>query len=166
MFDIKVFENLSTESKLDNMLIMLEGLVQGEELPVTKLCNASALINALIGRINWCGFYLEKNNELLLGPFQGMPACTKIEIGKGVCGTAALKRETLLIEDVHNFEGHIACDAASNSEIVIPIVKDDKLIGVLDLDSDEFSRFTELEQKYLEKSVDILNKYIDWQGIL
>lgn len=166
MFDIKVFENLSTESKLDNMLIMLEGLVQGEELPITKLCNASALINALIGRINWCGFYLEKNNELLLGPFQGMPACTKIEIGKGVCGTAALKRETLLIEDVHNFEGHIACDAASNSEIVIPIVKDDKLIGVLDLDSDEFSRFTELEQKYLEKSVDILNKYIDWQGIL
>jgi GAF domain-containing protein len=166
MFDIKVFENLNIESKLDNMLIMLEGLVQGDELPITKLCNASALINALIGRINWCGFYLEKNNELILGPFQGMPACTKIEIGKGVCGTAALKKETLLIDDVHNFKGHIACDAASNSEIVIPIVKDDKLIGVLDLDSDEFSRFTELEQKYLEKSVDILNKYIDWERIL
>lgn len=166
MFDIKVFENLNIESKLDNMLIMLEGLVQGDELPITKLCNASALINALIGRINWCGFYLEKNNELILGPFQGMPACTKIEIGKGVCGTAALKKETLLIDDVHNFKGHIACDAASNSEIVIPIVKDDKLIGVLDLDSDEFSRFTELEQKYLEKSVDILNKYVDWERIL
>lgn len=166
MFDIKVFENLSTESKLDNMILMLEGLVQGDELPITKLCNASALLNALIGRINWCGFYLKKNNKLILGPFQGMPACTKIEIGKGVCGTAALKRETLLIEDVHNFEGHIACDAASNSEIVVPIVKDDKLIGVLDLDSDEFSRFTELEQKYLEKSVDILNNYIDWQRIL
>jgi GAF domain-containing protein len=166
MFDIKVFENLSTESKLDNMLIMLEGLVQGDELPITKLCNASALINALIGRINWCGFYLEKNNELILGPFQGMPACTKIEIGKGVCGTAAFKRQTLLIEDVHNFEGHIACDAASNSEIVLPIVKDDKLIGVLDLDSDEFSRFTTLEQKYLEKSVDILNKYIDWNNLI
>lgn len=166
MFDIKVFENLSTESKLDNMLIMLEGLVQGDELPITKLCNASALINALIGRINWCGFYLEKNKKLVLGPFQGMPACTKIEIGKGVCGTAALKRETLLIEDVHNFSGHIACDAASNSEIVVPIVKEDKLIGVLDLDSSEFSRFTKLEQKYLEKSVDILNKYIDWQNII
>lgn len=166
MFDIKVFENLSTESKLDNMLIMLEGLVQGDELPITKLCNASALINALVGRINWCGFYLEKNNELILGPFQGMPACTKIEIGKGVCGTAAFKKKTLLIDDVHNFEGHIACDAASNSEIVVPIVKGDKLIGVLDLDSDEFSRFTELEQRYLEKSVDILNKYIDWGKIL
>lgn len=166
MFDIKVFENLSTESKLDNMLIMLEGLVQGEESAITKLCNASALINALIGRINWCGFYLEKNNELILGPFQGMPACTKIEIGKGVCGTAALKRETLLIEDVHSFKDHIACDAASNSEIVVPIVKDDKLIGVLDLDSNEFNRFTVLEQKYLEKSVDILNKYIHWEKVI
>ncbi|WP_160687018.1 GAF domain-containing protein [Clostridium sp. C2-6-12] len=165
MFDIKVFENLSTESKLDNMLIMLEGLVQGDELSITKLCNASALINAIIGRINWCGFYLEKNNELILGPFQGMPACTKIQIGKGVCGTAALKRETVLVEDVNKFEGHIACDAASNSEIVIPIVKDDKLIGVLDLDSSELNRFTKLEQEYLEKSVDILNKYIDWQEI-
>ena len=166
MFDIKVFENLSTESKLDNMLVMLEGLVQGYELPITKLCNASALINALMGRINWCGFYLVKNNELVLGPFQGMPACTKIEIGKGVCGTAALKRETLLIKDVHKFEGHIACDAASNSEIVVPIVKEDKLIGVLDLDSSEFSRFTELEQKYLEMSIDILNKYIDWESAI
>lgn len=166
MFDIKVFENLSTESKLDNMLIMLEGIVQGEDLPITKLCNASALINALIGRINWCGFYLVKNNSLVLGPFQGMPACTVIEIGKGVCGTAALKRETLLIEDVHKFKDHIACDAASNSEIVVPIVKDDKLIGVLDLDSDEFNRFTELEKRYLENSIDILNKYINWDNII
>jgi len=166
MFDIKVFENLSTESKLDNMLIMLEGIVQGEDLPITKLCNASALINALIGRINWCGFYLVKNNSLVLGPFQGMPACTIIEIGKGVCGTAALKRETLLIEDVHKFKDHIACDAASNSEIVVPIIKDDKLIGVLDLDSDEFNRFTELEKRYLENSIDILNKYINWDNII
>ena len=167
MFDIKVFENLSIESKLVNMLIMLEGLVQGEDdLPLTKLCNASALINALIGRINWCGFYFKKNNTLVLGPFQGMPACTKIEIGKGVCGTAALKRETLLINDVHKFEGHIACDATSNSEIVLPIVKNDKLVGVLDLDSDEFNRFTELEQKYLEKSITILNKYLNWENII
>lgn len=166
MFDIKVFENLSTESKLDNMLVMLEGIVQGEDLPITKLCNASALINALIGRINWCGFYLAKNNSLVLGPFQGMPACTVIEIGKGVCGTAALKRETLVIEDVHKFKNHIACDAASTSEIVVPIIKDDKLIGVLDLDSNEFNRFTELEKKYLENSIDILNKYINWDNII
>lgn len=167
MFDVKIFENLSIESKLDNMLIMLEGLLQDEDdLPITKLCNASALISVLIGRINWCGFYLVKNNMLILGPFQGMPACTKIEIGKGVCGTSALKKETLIIKDVHKFEGHIACDAASNSEIVIPIVKDDILIGVLDLDSDEFDRFTELERDYLERAINILNKYIDWVNII
>lgn len=166
MFDIKIFENMSTEGKLDNMLIMLEGLVQGEDLPITKLCNASALINALIGRINWCGFYLLKNNELILGPFQGMPACTQIQIGKGVCGTAALKQETLLVSDVHKFEGHIACDANSNSEIVVPIIKHAKLIGVLDLDSIEFGRFTELEKNYLEKAIDILNKYIEWESIV
>ena len=166
MFDIKVFENLSMESKLENMLIMLEGLMNDEDLSITKLCNASALINALIGRINWCGFYLAKDNGLVLGPFQGMPACTKIEIGKGVCGTSALERKTLLIKDVHKFEGHIACDAASNSEIVVPIIKDDKLIGVLDLDSDEFDRFTELEKDYLERSITILNKYINWDNII
>jgi len=166
MFDIKVFENMNIESKLDNMLLMLEGLIQDEDLPLTKLCNASALINALIGRINWCGFYIVKNNLLILGPFQGMPACTKIEIGKGVCGTAALKKETILINDVHKFEGHIACDAASNSEIVVPIVKDDKLIGVLDLDSDEFNRFTDIERIYLERVVDILNKHINWDNII
>jgi L-methionine (R)-S-oxide reductase len=166
MFDIKVFENMSVESKLDNMLIMLEGLVQDDDLPLTKLCNASALINALIDRINWCGFYLVKDDILVLGPFQGMPACTKIEIGKGVCGTSALKRETVLVNDVHNFEGHIACDAASNSEIVVPIIKEDRLIGVLDLDSAELERFTEIEKRYLEKSLDILNKYIEWNNIL
>lgn len=167
MFDIKVFENLSIESKLDNMLVMLEGLMQDEDdLPITKLCNASALINALIERINWCGFYLAKGDMLILGPFQGMPACTKIEIGKGVCGMSAFKRETLLINDVHKFEGHIACDAASNSEIVIPILKDNKLMGVLDLDSAEFDRFTELEKDYLERAINILNDYIDWENIV
>jgi GAF domain-containing protein len=165
MFDIKMFDNLNLESKLDTMLMMLEGLVEGEDLEITKISNATALINALIGRINWCGFYFKKGESLLLGPFQGMPACTKIEIGKGVCGSAASKRETLLIKNVHDFEGHIACDAASNSEIVIPIVKDGNLYGVLDLDSDEFERFTEVEQKYLEKAVVIMNKYIDWEKI-
>ncbi|GAA0076462.1 GAF domain-containing protein [Clostridium sp. CTA-5] len=166
MFDIKSFENLSIESKLDNMIIMLEGLIEGDDLDLTKLCNASALINALIGRVNWCGFYLVKENKLILGPFQGMPACTSIEIGKGVCGTAALNKKTLLIKNVHEFDGHIACDAASNSEIVIPIIKNEKLYGVLDLDSDEFERFTEIEQKYLETAVNILNKYINWETII
>ena len=151
---------MTVESKLDNMLIMLEGLIQDEKDDLTNVCNATALINALIGRINWYGFYLMKNNELVLGPFQGMPACTRIEIGKGICGEAASKRKTILVKDVHEFSGHIACDAASNSEIVIPIVKNEKLYGVLDLDSEEFNRFTKVEQDYLEKSMKILNKYI------
>ncbi|MGL5085066.1 MAG: GAF domain-containing protein, partial [Clostridium sp.] len=150
MFDIKVFDGMSVESKLDNMLIMLDGLISEEKDDLTNICNATALINALIGRINWCGFYLMKNNVLVLGPFQGMPACTRIEIGKGVCGEAAAKRKTMLVKDVHAFPGHIACDAASNSELVIPIVKNDKLYGVLDLDSAEVNRFTKVEQSYLE----------------
>lgn len=166
MFDIKMFDGMSTESKLDNMLLMLEGLVQGDEIALTKLSNASALINAMIDRINWCGFYLVNKEELILGPFQGMPACTKIQIGKGVCGTAAQKQETVLVNNVHEFEGHIACDAASNSELVVPIVKDGELVGVLDLDSEEFERFTMLEKDYLEKAVDILNKNIDLKSII
>ena len=165
MFDIKVFDGMSVESKLDTMLIMLESLIQDEKDDLTNVCNAAALINALIGRINWCGFYLIKNNELVLGPFQGMPACTRIEIGKGVCGEAASERKTMLVKDVHEFPGHIACDAASNSEIVIPIVKDEKLYGVLDLDSEEFNRFTKVEQDYLERAVSIINKYINWENI-
>ena len=165
MFDIKVFDGMTVESRLDNMLIMLEGLIQDEKDDLTNICNAAALINALIGRINWCGFYLMKNNQLVLGPFQGMPACTRIELGKGVCGEAASKRKTMLVKDIHKFQGHIACDAASNSEIVIPIVKNEKLYGVLDLDSEEFNRFTKVEQDYLEKSIKILNKYIDWENI-
>lgn len=165
MFDIKVFDGMSVESKLDNMLIMLEGLIADEKDDFTNICNAAALINALIGRINWCGFYLMKKDVLVLGPFQGMPACTRIEIGKGVCGEAAEKRKTMLVDDVHAFPGHIACDAASNSELVIPIVKDNKLYGVLDLDSAEFNRFTNVEQDYLERAVEILNKYINWENV-
>lgn len=165
MFNIKVFDGMTVESKLDTMLTMLEGLIQDEKDDLTNICNASALINALIGRNNWCGFYLIKNNELVLGPFQGMPACTRIEIGKGVCGTAALDRKTMIVADVHKFAGHIACDGATNSEIVIPIVKDDKLYGVLDLDSEEFNRFTNIEQEYLEKAVKILNKYVNWENV-
>ena len=166
MFDIKMFENMTVENKLDTMVTMLEGLISADDLDITKAANASALINALIGRINWCGFYLVKGNDLLLGPFQGMPACTKIEIGKGVCGKAAREKRTILVKDVHKFEDHIACDAASNSEIVFPLIKDNKLFGVLDLDSDEFERFTELEKEYLEKAVEVLNKYINWENII
>lgn len=165
MFDIKMFNGLDLEERLKTMVQMLERLVSGDEEDITKLCNASALINALLGRVNWCGFYLNRNNELILGPFQGMPACTKIQIGKGVCGAAAKEKKVLRIDNVHEFEGHIACDAASNSEIVLPIIVNDKVLGVLDIDSDEFNRFTEIEEKYLVEAVEVLIKFVKFDKI-
>lgn len=166
MFDINLFKDMKDENRMKAMLQMLEALVSGDDEDLTKLCNASALINALIGKVNWCGFYLYKNNELMLGPFQGMPACTKIEIGKGVCGAAAENRKIYKVDNVHEFPGHIQCDSASNSEIVLPIVKENKLYGVLDIDSDLFNRFTEMEEKYLSKAVDILIEFIDFEKLI
>ncbi|NLM35293.1 MAG: GAF domain-containing protein, partial [Clostridiales bacterium] len=109
---------------------------------------------------NWVGFYLYKDGQLVLGPFQGLPACCRIDIGSGVCGNAAQLKKTLRVDNVHNFEGHIACDSASNSELVIPIIKDEKLIGVLDIDSPKFNGFSDLDQKYLESIVETIVKYI------
>ncbi len=135
----------------------LDALLHGEKNQIANLSNTSALLNQFLDRINWIGFYLmDENNELVLGPFQGLPACVRIPLGKGVCGTSAEKRETLRVEDVHQFPGHIACDAASNSEIVIPLIKDGKLLGVLDIDSPEKNRFDELDQEQLEEITAIL----------
>jgi L-methionine (R)-S-oxide reductase len=135
----------------------LAALIHDEKNQVANLSNASALLNQFLDRINWVGFYLlDSNDELVLGPFQGLPACIRIPLGRGVCGTAAKNRETMLVADVHQFPGHIACDAASNSEIVIPMMKDGKLIGVLDIDSPEKNRFDEIDQKMLEEFVEIL----------
>lgn len=160
MFDIRMFDGLSTESKYDTLLIALRGLVDTDDSKISKLSNASALINAVVGRMNWCGFYLDNGKELELGPFQGMPACTKIAYDKGVCGKSFSSKSTVLVENVHEFPGHIACDAASNSELVIPILKDGKSIGVLDMDSAEIARFTSLEAEYLEKCVEIISQYV------
>lgn len=112
--------------------------------------------------INWAGFYLYKGGELILGPFQGKPACVRIALGKGVCGTAAKTRKIQVVEDVNEFPGHIACDAASQSEIVIPIIKNDKLIGVLDIDSPVKARLDKQDSEGLSSFVNILNQYIDW----
>lgn len=160
MFDIKVFDGMSTKEKYITMLSALTGLLDNDDSKISKLSNASALINAVVGRMNWCGFYLDNGKELELGPFQGMPACTKINYSNGVCGKAFSTKSTVRVDDVHKFEGHIACDAASNSELVIPIIKNEKCLGVLDMDSSEFSRFTELEEKYLIKAVDIISTKI------
>lgn len=139
----------------------LDALSTGETNQTANLANASALLNQFLDRINWVGFYLtDGDSELVLGPFQGLPACLRIPFGRGVCGTAAKDQTTQLIADVHQFPGHIACDAASNSEIVVPLVKDGKTIGVLDIDSPEFDRFDETDRAGLEKFCDVLLRHI------
>lgn len=159
--------NFETKDQLYKyMNIKLTGLIGSETDSLANLSNASALMWLLIKDINWAGFYLYKEDQLILGPFQGKPACVRIQMGKGVCGTAAETRQSQVIKNVHDFPGHIACDCASNSEIVIPIIFEDKLIGVLDIDSPVFERFDEEDQKGLEKFVQTLNKYMDWQALL
>ena len=119
----------------------LTGLLAGERDWVANAANTAALIYTSLPGLNWAGFYMLKEGELVLGPFQGLPACIRIALGKGVCGTAAATRRTQLVTDVHAFPGHIACDAASQSELVVPLLKDGRLIGVLDLDSPSLARF-------------------------
>lgn len=134
----------------------LDALLEGETDFTANLSNASALLNQFLNDTNWVGFYIWKEDQLVLGPFQGLPACVRIASGKGVCGTAAAERKTQRIADVHAFPGHIACDSASNSEIVVPMVKDGELIGVLDIDSPLKDRFTEEDQQGLELFVETL----------
>lgn len=134
----------------------LRGLIQGEPDFIANLANAAALIYHSLPGLNWAGFYLLKAGELVVGPFQGKPACVRIAMGKGVCGTAAAQRATVIVPDVHAFPGHIACDAASNSEIVVPLLRAGELVGVLDLDSPERERFDEEDRKGLEGLARIL----------
>lgn len=124
----------------------LEGLVTGEPDPIANMANASALIFETLPDVNWVGFYRNVGGELVLGPFQGRPACIRMTFEEGVCGAAAKTRQVQRVEDVHAFPGHIACDSASNSEIVIPLVRDGELLGVLDIDSPERARFTEEDE--------------------
>jgi L-methionine (R)-S-oxide reductase len=148
-------ENYSGSKQKDYELVIkqLRALLEGESNTIANLANASALLNQFLNEVNWVGFYLMEDGELVLGPFQGLPACVRIPLGKGVCGTAAQNQRTERIEDVHAFPGHIACDAASQSEIVVPMVKDGKLLGVLDIDSPIKNRFDEIDQQYLEEFV-------------
>ena len=138
----------------------LKSLSEGVENNITILSNAAALLWYSLEGINWAGFYLFENGELVLGPFQGKPACVKIPLGKGVCGTAAEENKTLRVDDVHSFKGHIACDSASNSEIVIPVNKNGALFGVLDIDSPHFARFDGEDEKGLEDFVKTLEGVI------
>lgn len=138
----------------------LKSMLENEYHIIANLSNASALLNLALRDINWVGFYLLEGDELHLGPFQGKPACMHIKVGKGVCGTAVAEGKTQLVKDVHAFPGHIACDSASNSEIVIPIRKNGKIIGVLDIDSPIIGRFDSTDQEGLEEVVRILEENI------
>lgn len=138
----------------------LNALLDGEKDIIANLSNASALLNQFLDEINWVGFYLMKEGELVLGPFQGLPACVRIAVGKGVCGKAVSRKETIVVEDVHKFPGHIACDAASNSEIVVPIIQNDEVIGVLDIDSPIKNRFSDEDRIGLEKIIEVLTKHL------
>ncbi|TMU85928.1 GAF domain-containing protein [Bacillus sp. BHET2] len=161
MFQVEKYQG-TKEQGFSLVTKQLNALLEGEPNQIANLSNASALLGQFMDRINWVGFYLyeEESNQLVLGPFQGLPACVRIPLGRGVCGTAASEQKTVMIDDVHQFPGHIACDAASQSEIVIPLVKEGKLIGVLDIDSPEKARFDKDDQKYLEVYVNELLKHL------
>jgi len=139
----------------------LESLLADERDFIANAAQFSAFLYSQLDDLNWAGFYLNRNDELVLGPFQGQIACVRIPFGKGVCGTAAQSRETQRVHDVHEFPGHIACDSASNSEVVVPLIKDGKLIGVLDLDSPSVGRFSEEDQAGIERLAAIFLKSTD-----
>lgn len=138
----------------------LSALTDGVPYETANLANAAALLMATFPDINWAGFYKMENGTLILGPFQGKPACVRIPVGKGVCGTAVAENRTQLVENVHHFPGHIACDSASNSEIVIPLHQNGKIWGVLDMDSPFFDRFSEADREGLEKFAEILERLL------
>ena len=140
--------------------VRLQGLLDGVPYPLANLANAAALLYQELADINWAGFYLMQDGVLVLGPFQGKPACVKIAVGKGVCGTAVKENAVMLVKDVHKFPGHIACDSASRSEIVVPVYKDGQIIGVLDIDSPVPARFDEKDQEGLEQFAGLLERYI------
>ncbi len=142
------------------MLKQLHALLDGETDVIANLSNASALLNSFLTDVNWVGFYIWKEEQLVLGPFQGLPACIRIPNGRGVCGTAIKERKTQLVPDVQAFPGHIACDSASRSEIVVPIIVQGKPFGVLDIDSPSLERFDQVDQQYLEQFVDMLISHL------
>lgn len=146
--------------------MQLKSLLENETPLIPNLANASSLLSLALPDINWVGFYLLKNKELILGPFQGKPACIRIPVGKGVCGTAVAQAKTQLVPDVHAFPGHIACDSESNSEIVIPIFVNNRIVGVLDIDSPVYNRFDQADREGLEETVRILADGCNWDDII
>lgn len=159
MFQVKDYSG-TREKDYQLVLKQLSALLEGEDDSTASLANASALLNQFLDNINWVGFYIWKQDELVLGPFQGLPACVRIPYGKGVCGTAVKELKTQRVADVSLFPGHIACDVASQSEIVIPIIANNAIYGVLDIDSPIKDRFDDIDQKYLEEFVNIIEDHL------
>ena len=159
MYDFKI-EAADTTTMYRDLASAIEGLVAGESDSIANMANAAAVIWETLPDINWVGFYRNVDGELVLGPFQGRPACIRIPFGTGVCGVAAATRQVQRIEDVHAFPGHIACDGASNSEIVVPLIRDGDLLGVLDIDSPKHARFNEEDEAGCVQLAKILVKAI------
>lgn len=160
-------KSLSEEEIYKSLLSQIENLINPDEPLISNLANISAVLKEAFDKISWAGFYILLKDKLYLGPFQGKIACTSIEIGKGVCGTAALQKETLIVENVENFPGHIACDSGSRSEIVIPLISGNNLFGVLDLDSYQLAAFGIIDRNFLEQICSLItNKFPFEKSIL
>ncbi|TJX65167.1 GAF domain-containing protein [Soehngenia saccharolytica] len=166
MIKIDSINKMTEVERLKYMNLLLKGQLSSETDVLANISNSTAIIKLCINNINWSGFYFLRGSELVLGPFQGLPACNRIKIGKGVCGTSVERKEPIIVDNVNEFEGHIACDENSRSEIVIPIIQNDEVFGVLDIDSPYFNRFDEIHLKYLTEFVSIMNKYIKWNEFI
>jgi L-methionine (R)-S-oxide reductase len=149
--EISIDKHLAEEERYRLLNSQLKSLLVKQDNLISNLSNLTAAINDTFEKVSWVGFYLFDGIKLYLGPFQGKVACTSIEIGRGVCGTSAAKRETIIVSDVNKFPGHIFCDSSSKSEIVIPLIKRNKLLGVLDLDSHDYNSFGKIDKEYLEE---------------
>lgn len=157
---------MQIQTDYDLILAQLQAVTESEKDLIANLSNASAVLSMNLDRINWIGFYLVRGNQLVLGPFQSRPACVRIEFGKGVCGAAISSGMVQRVDDVHAFPGHIACDGASNSEIVLPLFRKGMPVAVLDIDSPLFNRFSPEDQKGLEQCAAFLEEACGWDSLL
>lgn len=158
--ELSISSHLAEEERYRLLVSQIKSLLTRNDKLISNLSNLTAAIKDTFNKVSWIGFYLFDGSKLYLGPFQGKLACTNIEIGKGVCGTSAEKRETIIVPDVNKFPGHIFCDGDSKSEIVIPLIKNGRLLGVLDLDSHDYNSFGETDKKYLEEICKFLSEEI------
>jgi L-methionine (R)-S-oxide reductase len=161
---LEQIEAASKAEFYETLAAQLSSLIAGEQDLVANAANFASLLYHSLPDLNWAGFYFKNDEQLVLGPFQGQPACVRIPMGKGVCGTAAAQRQTLLVDNVHDFPGHIACDSASNSEIVVPLISGQELIGVLDLDSPTLARFDDDDARGLNELVAIFLNSVSESG--